>query len=196
MLNYGAAAQVYFDYNADDLMNAELTAQQRSLVSAYDSTLFTGAVAAPESKLGSFVSTGTGFSKKTATVSFEGAFSINYYFTPNQTIDGELTLYYWTPASYEACDVLSAENASGSVSMVDSGDGRRWAQVSGIAAKSLDQTYYVAAVYTDTNGNSHCTGVVPYSLSKYCINNANGSMGALAQATAMYGYYAAAFFAG
>jgi hypothetical protein len=128
-------------------------------------------------------------------VSFEGAFSINYYFTPNQAIDGELTLYYWTPASYEACDVLSAENASGSVSMVDSGDGRRWAQVSGIAAKSLDQTYYVAAVYTDTNGNSHCTGVVPYSLSKYCINNANGSMGALAQATAMYGYYAAAFFA-
>ncbi len=196
MLNYGAAAQGYFGYKTDDLMNADLTAQQNALVSAYDSALFTGTVAAPQSKLGSFASTGTGFSKKSATVSFEGAFSINYYFTPNQTIDGELTLYYWTPADYEACDVLSAENASGSVSMSDSGDGRYWAQVSGIAAKSLDKTYYVAAVYTDADGNSHCTGVVPYSLSKYCMNNANGSMGALAQATAMYGYYAAAYFAG
>ena len=54
--------------------------------------------------------------------------------------------------------------------------------------------YYVAAVYTDAAGNTHCTGVIAYSLSKYCMNNANGKMGALAQATAMYGYYAAAYF--
>ena len=46
----------------------------------------------------------------------------------------------------------------------------------------------------DAEGNTHCTGVIAYSLSKYCLNNANGNMGALAQATAMYGYYAAQYF--
>jgi hypothetical protein len=33
-----------------------------------------------------------------------------------------------------------------------------------------------------------------YCLSKYCMNNANGNMGSLAQATAMYGYYADSYF--
>ena len=92
-------------------------------------------------------------------------------------------------------DVLTAENVSDVVSMEAQGDGSYWAQVSGIAAKKLDEPHYVAAVYTDANGNTYCTGVVAYSLSEYCVNNANGKMGALAQATAMYGYYAAQYFA-
>ena len=40
-----------------------------------------------------------------------------------------------------------------------------------------------------------CTGIIAYSLSRYCLNNANGTMGELAQNTAMYGYYAAQYFA-
>jgi hypothetical protein len=69
--------------------------------------------------------------------------------------------------------------------------------VKGIAAKMLDQTYYVAGVYTDAEGNTHCTGVIAYSLSKYCMNNAKPGkpMQALAAATAMYGYYAGEYFA-
>jgi hypothetical protein len=49
----------------------------------------------------------------------------------------------------------------------------------------------VAGVYTDEAGNEYCTGIIAYSLSKYCMNQADGSsMGELAQATAIYGYYA------
>jgi hypothetical protein len=50
----------------------------------------------------------------------------------------------------------------------------------------------VAGVYTDANGNTHCTGIIAYSLSKYCMNNAKPgkAMQELAAATAMYGYYA------
>jgi hypothetical protein len=71
------------------------------------------------------------------------------------------------------------------------------ATTSGIAAKALDDTYYVAGVYTDAEGNTYCTGVIAYSLSKYCLNNAKPgkTMQALAAATAMYGYYAAQYFA-
>lgn len=193
MLNYGAAAQEYFDYRTGDLMNAALTGEQKALVTAYDASFFTGAVAADPDKVGSFVKT-DGFSGKSASVSFEGAFSINYYFAPAGAVEGDVALYIWSPDAYAAADVLTANNASAVVAMEKQSGGIYWGQVNGIAAKSLDDTYYVAGVYTDANGGTYCTGVIAYSLSKYCINNAAGNMGSLAQATAMYGYYASLFF--
>jgi hypothetical protein len=193
MLNYGAAAQTYFNYRADDLMNAGLTAEQKALVTGYNASLFTGAVPADPNKIGGFGET-DGFSLRTASVSFEGAFSVNYYFTPSIAVAGDLKLYIWTPEDYAAATRLTAMNASSVVVMQAQDNGSYWGALNGIAAKMLDKTYYVAGVYTDAQGNTHCTGVIAYSLSKYCINNANGKMGALAQATAMYGYYAAQFF--
>jgi hypothetical protein len=194
MLNYGAAAQEYFNYNTGALMNANLTAAQKALVIDYSSDLFAGAVAASTSKTGNFTKTSTGFSKKNASVSFEGAFVINYYFTPNATVKGDITFYYWTPEAYAANSKLSATNASGVAKMVAVGDGTYWAELTGIPAKKMDETYYVAAVYTGNYGVRYCSGVVAYSLSKYCMNNASGDMGELAQATAMYGYYAKQYF--
>jgi hypothetical protein len=196
MLNYGAAAQEYFGYNTDGLMNAELTEAQKAMVIAYDKALFTGAVAADDNKIGVFAETNAGFSKRSATVSFEGAFCVNYYFTPSAAVSSEMTLYVWTPEAYAGADVLTAENAQ-TVTMVAGTDGRCWAQVSGIPAKSLDDTYYVAGVYTDAEGNRYCTGVIAYSLSKYCINNAveGKEMQSLAANAAMYGYYAKLYFA-
>jgi hypothetical protein len=192
MLNYGAAAQEYFGYKTEDLMNASLTAEQLALVKAYDAALFAGAVAADEAKIGAFVKT-EGFSKKTASVSFEGAFVINYYFTPSSNVSGDVSFCYWTAEDYANAEVLTAENASGKCAMV-AGDGVYFAQITDVPAKALDSTYYVAAVYTDEAGNTCCTGVIAYSLSKYCMNNAYGSMGALAQATAMYGFCASEYF--
>jgi hypothetical protein len=195
MLNYGAAAQNFFGYKTDALMNSELTDQQKALVVAYDETLFIGAVPADSGKIANFTKTTTGFSKRNASLSFEGAFSINYYFTPSVAVDGEVTLYYWTPEDYAAAATLTVDNASGSSAMVDS-NGTYWGQVSRIAAKKLDDTYYVAGVYTDAEGNTYCTGVIAYSLSKYCLNNAKPgkTMQELVSATAMYGYYAKAYF--
>ena len=89
---------------------------------------------------------------------------------------------------------LDVGNASGVISMEQQSGGVYWGQISGIAAKALDDTYYVAGLYNDGDGNPHCTGVIPYSLSQYCMNNAYGSMGQLSQATALYGYYAARYF--
>ena len=195
MLNYGAAAQQYFGYKTDCLMNADLTAAQQALVQAYDPSLFRGPEAVDTSKVGAFASTGSGFTSRTASVSFDGAFAINYYFTPSAKVSGDMTLYIWDAATYAAAEVLTADNAT-AVTMVESGNGSWWEQVAGIAAKNIDSTYYVAGVYTDEYGNTHCTGVIAYSLSKYCMNNAKEGkpMQALASATAMYGYYAKAYF--
>ena len=197
LLNFGAAAQEYFGYKTDALMNAELTDEQKALVVPYDKTLFTGAVEADEAKLGAFAATATGFSEMGATVSLEGAFSVNYYITPDATVDRDMTLYIWTSAAYASADTLTADNASQTMTMVARSDGNYWGQVSNIAAKGLDDTYYVAGVYTDDSGNTYCTGVIAYSVSQYCLNKAvDGSeMQQLAGATAMYGYYAKQYFA-
>jgi hypothetical protein len=106
-----------------------------------------------------------------------------------------MTLYYWTPEDYAAAATLTTENASGTATMVDT-DGVYWAEVTGIPAKCLDDTYYVAGVYTDANGNTYSTGILPYSLGFYCGNQvkANGDTAALAAAIAVYGYYAASYF--
>jgi hypothetical protein len=74
-------------------------------------------------------------------------------------------------------------------------NGSYWAQIDGIAAKDLDQTFYVAAVYT-ANGENFCSGVIAYSLSTYCMKAASGgsAMQTLAQSTAVYGYHADVYF--
>ena len=195
MLNYGAAAQCYFDYKTDDLMNAALTEAQKNMVIAYSADLFTGPVKADSAKTGNFAKTAQGFSQRTASVSFDGAFAINYYLYPDAQIDDTVTFYYWSGADYASAQTLTPANATGSLTMVKASDGTYWAQVSGIAAKQIDDTYYVAAVYS-SSGETLCSGVIAYSLSKYCINHAKDGdvMQDLAAATAMYGYYAKAYF--
>ena len=195
MLNYGAEAQKYFNYNTESLMNAELTAAQQAMVVDYSASLFTGPVAVDPSKIGTMAKTETGFSTRSATVSFDGAFAINYYLAPDSYIDSSITFYYWSSSAYAAVTELSASNATGKLTMQKQPDGSYWAQISGIAAKELDDTYYVAAVYT-SDLDRCCTGVIAYSLSKYCMNNAaNGSdMQEFAKATAVYGHHARVYF--
>ena len=195
MLNYGAAAQEFFGYRTDDLMNAGLTAEQQALVAEYDAALFAGAIPADASKTVNFAQTATGFAGCSASVSFEGAFAINYYFTPSETVAGDMKLYVWNAEAYEAAEVLTADNAT-VMTMEITGD-KYFAPISGIAPKKLDKTIYVAGVYEDANGNTYCTGVIAYSLSRYCMNNAKPGkpMQTLAAATAMYGYYANNYFA-
>jgi hypothetical protein len=192
MLNYGAAAQKFFGYKTETLMNADLTDEQQALVAGYDANLFAGAVAADVEKLGAFAATATGFSGKSASVSFEGAFALNFYFAPDRAED-EITFCYWTKEAYEGAEVLTAENASGTLVLNSDENGIFHGQITDVAAKQLDDTYYVAAIYT-VDGECFSTGVIAYSLSTYCMKNADSSMGELAQATAMYGYYAKAYF--
>ena len=191
MLNYGAAAQEYFGYKTDALMNASLTAAQQSLVADYDESMVDDVAKADTAKVGSFVMDG-GYSNIFPTVSFEGAFSINFYFTPSKTVDSAPPLYYWDAETYNSVSVLSPWNATGVITMAQ--DGSNWgAAIEGIAAKQIDETVYVAGLYS-SNGVSYPTGVISYSLGKYCETiAANGE--AFGAATAVYGYYAKAYFA-
>ena len=62
-----------------------------------------------------------------------------------------------------------------------------------IAAKDMDKTIYVAAIYK-SGGQVYTTSVIAYSLGKYCETiAAHGN--AFGEAAAVYGYYAKAYFA-
>ena len=196
LLNYGAAAQQYFGYKTDALMNADLTAEQQKLVEDYSSDMVTPVVKVDAAKAGEFAAA-YGFSKKSATLSLEGIFAINYYFTPSCSVDGNVTFYYWTAEDFAAANVLTAENSTGTSSMSLTESGAYWAEVSGIAAKEFDEAIYVTAVY-ESDGVTYCTGVISYSLSTYFagrVENGSASIKDLSAAAAVYGYYAKNYFA-
>jgi hypothetical protein len=76
-------------------------------------------------------------------------------------------------------------------------NGSYWANITGIAAKQMDETFYVAGVYT-ADGETFCTGVIAYSISKYCMNkiSSGSNIADLAAAMAVYGYHAKVYFPG
>ena len=191
MLNYGAAAQTNFNYKTNALMNASLTSAQKALVKAYSDSMVAAVPSVSTTKAGVFKMNG-GYTDIHPTVSFEGAFSINYYFTPKNTPSNGITFYYWTLSDFNANSVLKTSNATGSVKMTST-TGVYTTAIEGIAAKAIDEPVFIAAVYTN-GGTSYYTPVIGYSLGQYCktlVSNGNAFGGA----TAVYGYYAKAYFA-
>ena len=196
MMNYGAEAQKFLGYKTDALVNSFLTDEQKALVKDFDMSMIDGLVPVDTSKIGAFAYTSEGFTGRRPSVSFNSRFSINYYFTTAFVPEGQVTMYYWDQAAYESAEELTAENATGVVFMKSS-DGSRnfWADVSGIAAKELGKSVYVAAVYSDGT-NTYSTGVLGYSIDAYCQSLIqNGMMTALAQSAVVYGDYAKNYFA-
>jgi hypothetical protein len=189
-LNYAAAAQVRFEYNTDALVNASLTEANQALIIPYSADMITVADKPEGVKLGDMVTTGN-YKKFYPTVSFEGAFSINYYFQPTTAPVGDITMYVWTQADYAAAESLSKENASYALTMELQKNGEYKAIVENIAAKQLNDALYVSICYKTATGE-YCSGVTGYSIGLYCKAQAakTGAMAELAKATAVYGYYA------
>ena len=194
MLNYGAEAQLYFGHNTGSLANAALTAAQKALPESYRADMVGSVPSASAAKQGIFANN-SGFSSRKPAISFEGAFCINYFFTPKYAPTNGITLYYWNEADYNAADVLTAANATGKIKLEGSGTGQYRGDITGISAKNLSGAVYVAAAYK--NGSTVWTsGVLGYSIGAYCSSQATkgGSIAALAKATAVYGYHAKQYF--
>lgn len=194
ILSYGAAAQIYLN-DTDPLVNNQLTEEAKALVEAYNPDMVHSVSVPSASKQGAMADNG-GFSAKKPTIALDGAFSINYYFTPRNSVAGDMTFYYWNATDFAKAEVLSIENTTGSAVMTNE-NGVYSAAISGIAAKDIDGPLYACGVYTDANGNTYSTGVLPYSLGFYCgnqVNTGSAEIKPLAAAIAVYGYYAAAYF--
>ena len=190
MLNYGAQAQKFFGYKTDDLMNKALTADHQALLTGFDAGSLNSVRKADPAKVGAFASTG-GFTRRSPAISFNGAFEINYFFTPAHVPDGDMVLYFWSEDTYNSVTELTYDNADKIVE-VGTKDGTYTATSDEIIARQLDQTMYVAAVYR-SYGETYCSGVLPYSIAAYCQKPPAGVQ-ALATAAAVYGCTAKQFF--
>ena len=191
MLRYGAEAQRYFGYNTDSPMDSILTEESLTLLEGFSADSLNAVVPVDSSKTGSFAATGD-FGKAYPTVSFEGAFQIQYYFAPAHQPEGAVTLYCWRQNTAESWERLTADNADAVITARPT-DGEYVALSPEIAAKELDQTLYVAAVY-ESEGVTYCSGVLAYSLAAYCKSHANDTMGSFATAAAIYGCAAKQYF--
>ncbi len=194
MLNYGAAAQVYFSYNTDALVNADLTADQLSWIEDYRSDMMAAVIQPDSTKLGQMQNNG-GYIRRYPTISFESAFCINYYFVPSAAPVGDITMYIWNQSDFNAAQTLTKENATQAIPMRLTESGEYLAVVEGIAAKDLDKGVYVSFCYSDGT-TDYCSGVNSYSIGVYCSTQAayTGTLADLAAATAVYGYYAKELF--
>ena len=194
MLNYGAEAQKFFGHNTGSLANATLTDEQKLLPEAYRADMVASVPAVDAAKQGIFANN-KGFAKRYPAISFEGAFCINYFFKPNYTPVGDITLYYWNEADFETASVLTKENASGTLTLALEDSGEYRADIEGIAAKNLSEAVYVAAVYSDGT-TQWSSGVLGYSIGAYCASQISkaADVAALAEATAVYGYHAKQYF--
>ena len=195
MLNYGAEAQLYFGHNTGSLANASLTADQKALPAAYNSSMVSAVPTTSAAKQGIFANN-QGFASRKPAISFEGAFCINYFFTPNYAPASGITLYYWNAEDYNANSVLSTSNATGYFKLEGSGTGEYRGDITGISAKALSEAVYVACAYKDSNGTVWTSGVLGYSIGAYCSSQAakGGAIADLAMATAVYGYHAKQYF--
>ena len=195
MLNYGAEAQLYFGHNTGNLANAGLSAEHLALPESYRADMVASVPTASATKQGSFANN-QGFAKRMPSISFEGAFCINYFFTPNYAPASGITMYYWTEADYNANSVLTTSNATGKIKLEGSGTGQYQGDIEGIAAKALSEAVYVACAYKDSNGTVWTSGVLGYSIGSYCTSQASkgSTIADLAMATAVYGYHAKAYF--
>ena len=192
LLNYGAAAQSYFSYNTDTLMNANLTAEQSAMIESYRSDMMTPSAALSADLTANLVNNG-GYNSRYPSIVFEGAFAISYKYVPKYTPVGDITLYVWDQATVDSVSVLTKENATRAIAMTPGST--YTAVVDGIAAKDLDKGVYVTFIYSDGT-TEYCSGVLNYSIGDFCTSKAagTGTMADFAAATAVYGYYAKQMF--
>ncbi len=196
LLNYCTEAQIYFNYKTDKLANAGLTTAEKALVRGYSADMMSKTVIADSAKTADFAKTADN-ALLYPTVSLDNAmFTVNYNCVAKDA-QGEVTLYYWTQDAYNSADKLTAENATGTITMTMSANDTYTASISNIAPKDMDKTIYTSVVYT-AKGETLCTGVVSYSLADYCklyAEKNTSDIQDLAQAAIVYGYYAKSLFA-
>ena len=191
LLNFGAQAQLHFDYNTDKLINSALTEQQKALAQSYSPDMADKVVPAQNSKLGEFVKNGTGFMLYPTANFSDSMFTVSYNMNTKLPISGEAKLYYWTADTYNSVSSLTKDNATGMLTMSMTDTGAYSCDLNSIGISNLDDTIYAAVVF-ESEGVVYCSGVVAYSMAEYCKVNAqnnSSSVQGLAQATIVLGYY-------
>jgi len=156
MLNYGAAAQLRFNYKTDALMNSGLTPEQQNI--GWNQDMLEELPADTDGKFKFAVD--NRITRDSASLTFVGAINHNFYMDITDDLTNgsqKIGMLYWTDEQYAAVDELTAENASGDLEMsVVSGEpGTYRTVIEGTAAKDLKRVFYTCTYVVDANGEYH-----------------------------------------
>ena len=184
MLNYGAEAQVYFNYNTDKLVNAELTDAQKALGTTEDVVL--NSVENTTETEGATAS----FYGKSAV--FNSNVELKYYmqFAEDQKLDNvRLVLTYTTIDGTEKSEEIKAEDFA-----YEKKYEAYTAKLISIAAKDVRSTV-TAKIY---DGDTLISNTLDYSLETYAFNRLNKSTDevfkSFLRAFMKYGFSAETYF--
>lgn len=193
ILNYGSAAQVYFDYNTDNLMNSLLSDELKT--ATWDGSLVRSDYSVPDGKDSDFVRDAS-VTSRGGYLNLEGAIDYNFYakvdFTPEKAI-----IYYWTEEDAVTLDKLTLENAASNEEMSYNEALERYeGKFEGQAAKEMFNTVYACIAFEKADGEVVYSGVIGYSPERYAyINQNKGNAEAeLSRALAAYGDAARTYF--
>ena len=171
MANYGAAMQIYAEYNTDNLMNSFLPAEKQNVYTGYAPTPL---VTPDPSKLG--FETTTVFEKTNHVVSLKGAFQFNVLVTMLSDYSaGNLSLMYWSESEYNTVETLTEKNANIKPLEILPGEKRPQATIDGIPARKLSGTYFYC-VRVELDGEVYYSPLSTYSVNKYADNQVNKAL--------------------
>ena len=197
LLNYGAKAQVYFNHDVENLMNANLTAAEQALT--WDGSLIVDEFnyAVDASKEAGIKRNNPPVSKRTIALNLVSTIDYAWEFTLSGIeISGTPTIYYWSQDQYKSLDELTLDNAMASEECELVG-GVWKGYYEGRAASQMFEEIYGCLVVTDTAGNTYYSGVLACSPQRYCsmnVNNANVDLANLVKCIVIYGNAAYEYF--
>ncbi len=167
LMNYGAAAQQYFDYKTEALMNAFLNEDQQKV--GYSANQLTALKTLSDGKF-TFEADTEKIKITTASLVLEGATDLKLYCTIDPSImqgAQEAMILYWSGTQYETLTSLSRQNITGIGNLIKNGNSYS-AKVTDIAAKELGETYFACVYVKDAQGNEHYSSLICCSVHQYC----------------------------
>lgn len=195
LLNYGAELQKFYDYNTDRLMNADLTEKEQAYALSYSPQMLKKSERVSTEKAGEFLKNAQNIVFYPIVKYDCELFGFEVVLKSKDAV-GNADFFYWEESAFESCDVLTRENASGSVPFSNV-DGQYHVSLYDVYAKDLSDTLYIAMQYRNEADKLCSTGILSYSVADFMsvdAENENSENHTLAKSALVYAYYAESFF--
>ena len=204
MLDYAAAAQIYFKYRTDDLANNIPQEYLDNYRTEFSEDMLKAVVQADSEVLNGWVRDRDNCPRMIASLILEGIITNNYNFKFTDSIMKDVVsakVLFWDEETYYALKssgkTFTMDNASDEYEMKLGDDGFYKGGYNKTAAQHMGKTLYTCGVVTTSDGNTYSSGVVAYSAHGYIsskLNDSEPNLPELLKCLATYGDCASVYF--
>lgn len=205
MLDYAAAAQIYFDYHTDNLANNIDQAYLDTYRTAYSADMLQSVISADSAVIGELTRDRVNCPTFIPSLILEGIITNNYSFMFTSEIMSKVdtaSVMFWDKETYEqllaAGEVFSESNATLIKDMELGTDGTFKGGYDRTAAKNMGDSLYICAMVTTTDGHTYYSGVASHSAHAYIsgmLSSTVENLPELLKSLTAYGDLAKIYFA-